>query len=175
MCFYAIKLFLPSFDCPLIASLKSSSCLSKTAQTWRAKPANSSDLVRFSGKSFRHGEKIRLHKSAHETNLGFKSHITKGPPEKCKESVFWIQILCRNQANPQILWCYQAKVTESLQKSGALDVSLAIQLQFSKRRTSRLAHHTRSSARSGARSSVRPDMLLNAQHMQQNILLTCDF
>ena len=77
-------------------------------------------MTRFSGESLRLGEKIRLHKSAHETNLGFKSHVTKGPPEKCKESVFWIQILCRNQANPQILWCYQAKVTDSLQKSGAL-------------------------------------------------------
>jgi len=151
-------------------SLKTASSLSKTAQTWREKPAKHSDLVHFSGKSFRLGEKIRLHKSAHETNLGFKSHVTKGPPEKCKESVFWIQILCRNQANPQILWCYQAKVTESLQKSGALDVSLAIQLQFSKRRTSRLAHHTRSSARSGALGPgstgqlafqcTRPDMLL---------------
>ena len=103
------------------------------------------------------------------------SSTLQSPPEKCKESVFWIQILCRNQANPQILWCYQAKVTESLQKSGALDVSLAIQLQFSKRRTSRLAHHTRSSARSGARSSVRPDMLLSAQRMQKNYRLTCDF
>ena len=101
-------------------SLKCSLSLSKFTQTWREKPANSSDMVHFSGKSFRHGEKIRLHKSAHETNLGFKSHVTKGPPEKCKESVFWIQILCRNQANPQILWCYQAKVTDSLQKSGAL-------------------------------------------------------
>ena len=144
----------PSFDRPLIASLKSSSCLSKTAQTWRAKPANSSDLVHFSGKSFRHGEKIRLHKSAHETNLGFKSHVTKGPPEKCKESVFWIQILCRNQANPQILWCYQAKVTESLQKSGALGPSSTGQLAF---------------------QCTRPDMLLSAQHMQQNHRLTCDF
>ena len=166
-------------------SLKTASSLSKTAQTWREKPANSSDMTRFSGKSLRHGEKIRLHKSAHETNLGFKSHVTKGPPEKCKESVFWIQILCRNQANPQILWCYQAKVTESLQKSGALDVSLAIQLQFSKRRTSRLAHHTRSSARSGALGPgstgqlafqcTRPDMLLSAQRMQENHRLTCDF
>ena len=176
---------LPSFDCPLIASLKSSSCLSKTAQTWRAKPANSSDLVRFSGKSFRHGEKIRLHKSAHETNLGFKSHVTKGSPEKCKESVFWIQILCRNQANPQILWCYQANVTDSLQKSGALSPSLTDRLLFSKRRTSRLAHHTRSSARSGALGPgstgqlafqcTRPDMLLSAQRMQENHRLTCNF
>ena len=126
VCFCDQAVSLPSFDCPLIASLKSSPCLSKTAQTWRAKPANSSDLVHFSGKSFRHGEKIRLHKSAHETNLGFKSHVTKGPPEKCKESVFWIQILCRNQANPQILWCYQAKVTESLQKSGKSTDSLVL-------------------------------------------------
>ena len=96
-----------------------------------------------------------------------------------------LQNLCRNQANPQILWCYQAKVTESLQKSGALDVSLAIQLQFSKRRTSRLAHHTRSSARLGALGPgstgqlafqcTRPDMLLSAQRMQKNHLLTCDF
>ena len=155
--------------CPSsLASLKTASCLCKTAQTWREKPANSSDMTCFSGKSLRYGEKIRLHGGAISSTL-------QSPPEKCKESVFWIQILCRNQANPQILWCYQAKVTESLQKSGALDVSLAIQMQFSKRRTSRLAHHTRSSARSGARSSVRPDMLLNAQHMQQNHLLTCNF
>ena len=85
-------------------SLKTASSLSKTAQTWRKKPANSSDMTRFSGKSLRLGEKIRLHKSAHETNLGFKSHVTKGPPEKCKESVFWIQILCRNQLRLK-KWC----------------------------------------------------------------------
>ena len=36
------------------------------------KPANSSDLVHFSGKSFRHGEKIRLHVNAHETTPGYK-------------------------------------------------------------------------------------------------------
>ena len=34
--------------------------------------------------------------------------------------MFETPILCRNQANPQILCCYQAKVTDSLQKSGAL-------------------------------------------------------
>ena len=80
--------------CPSrLVSLKSTSCLSKTAQTWREKPANSSDMVNFSGKLLRHGEKIRLPESAHETNLGFKSHVTKGPPKKCKESVFGIQIL----------------------------------------------------------------------------------
>ena len=54
---------------PNFASLKPPPCLSKTAQTWREKPANSSDMVRFSGKSFRHGEKIRLHESVHKTNL----------------------------------------------------------------------------------------------------------
>jgi hypothetical protein len=74
-------------------SLKTASSLSKTAQTWREKPANSSDMTRFSGESLRLGEKIRLHKSARETNLGFKSHVPKGPPEKCKESVFGTQIL----------------------------------------------------------------------------------
>ena len=45
---------------PEFLSLKAASCLSKFTQTWREKPANSSDLVHFSGKSFRHGEKIRL-------------------------------------------------------------------------------------------------------------------
>ena len=54
---------------PNFASLKTTSSLSKFAQTWREKPANSSDMVRFSGKSFRHGEKIRLHESVHKTNL----------------------------------------------------------------------------------------------------------
>ena len=54
--------------CPSsLASLKTASCLCKTAQTWREKPANRSDSVSFSGKSFRHGEKIRLHESVHDT------------------------------------------------------------------------------------------------------------
>ena len=47
-------------NAPNFASLKTALCLSKTAQTWREKPANSSDMVCFSGKSFRLGEKIRL-------------------------------------------------------------------------------------------------------------------
>ena len=47
-----------------LASLKTASCLCKTAQTWREKSANNSDLVHFSGKSFRRGEKIRLHGGA---------------------------------------------------------------------------------------------------------------
>ena len=53
---------------PNFASLKPPPCLSKFTQTWREKPANSSDMVLFSGKSFRLGEKIRLHESVHKTN-----------------------------------------------------------------------------------------------------------
>ena len=45
--------------------------------------------------------------------------MLKSPPEKCKESVFEPPILLQNQANPQILLHFQAKVTDSLQKSGA--------------------------------------------------------
>jgi len=45
---------------PNFASLKTTSCLSKFAQTWREKQANSSDMVRFSGKLFRHDNKTRL-------------------------------------------------------------------------------------------------------------------
>ena len=44
---------------PEFLSLKAASCLSKFTQTWREKPANSSDMVCFSGESFRHDEKIR--------------------------------------------------------------------------------------------------------------------
>jgi len=44
---------------PKFLSLKAASCLSEFTQTWRENPANSSDMVSFSGKSFRHGEKIR--------------------------------------------------------------------------------------------------------------------
>ena len=45
---------------PNFVSLKTTSSLSETAQTWREKPANSSDMVRFSGKLFRHDNKTRL-------------------------------------------------------------------------------------------------------------------
>ena len=45
---------------PNFASLKPPPCLSKFTQTWREKPANSSDMVRFSGKLFRHDDNIRL-------------------------------------------------------------------------------------------------------------------
>jgi len=45
---------------PEFLSLKTLPCLSKTAQTWREKPAKPLRLGVFSGKSFRHGEKIRL-------------------------------------------------------------------------------------------------------------------
>jgi len=60
--------------CPSsLASLKTASCLCKTAQTWREKPAKHSDLAHFSGKSFRLGEKIRLDESAHEPHQIQKS------------------------------------------------------------------------------------------------------
>ena len=42
------------------SSLKTASSLSKFTQTWREKPANSSDMVHFSGKSLRLAEKIGL-------------------------------------------------------------------------------------------------------------------
>ena len=42
------------------ASLKTAPCLSKTAQTWREKQANSSDMMSFSGKLLRHDNKTRL-------------------------------------------------------------------------------------------------------------------
>ena len=103
---------------PEFASLKTSSCLSKFTQTWREKPANSSDLVHFSGKSFRHGEKIRLHESVHRTNLEIRVTSRKVCLKSAKNlylryrffdkirqihSFFYIfrqklQILCRNQA-----------------------------------------------------------------------------
>ena len=58
-------------------SLKNTSCLSKASQTWREKPANSSDMVRFSGKSFRLGEKIRLRESVCETNFEIGLRLEK--------------------------------------------------------------------------------------------------
>ena len=99
-------------------SLKSTSCLSKFTQTWREKPANSSDMVCFSGKSFRHGEKIRLHESVHKTNLEIRVTSRKVCLKSAKNlylshrffdkirhihrffDVFRqkLQILCRNQA-----------------------------------------------------------------------------
>ena len=45
---------------PNFASLKTAPCLSKTAQTWREKQANSSDMACFSGKLLRHDNKTRL-------------------------------------------------------------------------------------------------------------------
>ena len=103
------------------ASLKSASCLSKFTQTWREKPANSSDLVQFSGKSFRHGEKIRLHVNAHETTPGYKvtslKVCLKNAKNLCLGHRFFDeirqihrffdgfrqnpQILCRNQARAE--------------------------------------------------------------------------
>ena len=103
---------------PNFTSLKTPSCLSKTAQTWREKPANSSDMVLFSGKSFRLGEKIRLHESVHRTNLEIRVTSRKVRLKSAKNlylrhrffekirqihRFFYLfrqklQILCRNQA-----------------------------------------------------------------------------
>ena len=104
---------------PNFASLKPPPCLSKTAQTWREKPANSSDMVLFSGKSFRLGEKIRLHESVHKTNLETRVTSRKVRLKSAKNlylrhrffykirqihRFFYLfrqklQILCRNQAH----------------------------------------------------------------------------
>jgi len=61
------------------------------AQTWCTFPANYSDMARKSGFM-----KARA-------RMRFKLCL-KSEPEKCKDSVFWTQILWWNQANPQILW-----------------------------------------------------------------------
>ena len=105
--------------CPSsLASLKTASCLCKTAQTWREKPANRSDSVSFSGKSFRHGEKIRLHESVHDTTPRSKATSRKTRLKSAKKLYLShrffdeirqihrffavirqnLQILCRNQA-----------------------------------------------------------------------------
>ena len=73
-----VRVNLVQMRCPSsLASLKTASCLSKTAQTWREKPANYSDLVNFSGKSFRYGEKIRLLESVHDTTPRSKATSRK--------------------------------------------------------------------------------------------------
>ena len=100
-------------------SLKSTSCLSKTAQTWREKPANCSDLVNFSGKSFRHGEKIRLHVNAHETTPGYKVTSLKVCLKNAKNLCLGHRFFVEIRQNPPILLCFQAKPTDSLQNSGA--------------------------------------------------------
>ena len=104
---------------PNFASLKAPPCLSKFTQTWREKPANSSDMVRFSGKSFRLDEKIRLHESVHKTNLEIRVTSRKVRLKSAKNlylryrffdkirqihRFFYLfrqklQILCRNQAH----------------------------------------------------------------------------
>ena len=107
---------------PNFASLKTPPCLSKFTQTWREKPANSSDMVLFSGKSFRLGEKIRLHESAHKTNLEIRVTSREVRLKNAKNlylrhrffeeirqihRFFYLfrqklQILCRNQAHPSV-------------------------------------------------------------------------
>jgi len=86
------------------------------------KPANSSDMVRFSGKSFRLGEKIRLDESAHDTTLDPKGTSRKACLKSAKNlylrhrffdkirqihrffDIFRqkLQILCRNQARTSV-------------------------------------------------------------------------
>ena len=61
---------------PNFARLKTAPCLSKTAQTWREKPANSSDMVLFSGKLLRHDNKTRLLRYV-GAGLSFKSRFTQ--------------------------------------------------------------------------------------------------
>ena len=100
-------------------SLKSTLCLSKTAQTWREKPANCSDLVNFSGKSFRHGEKIRLYENAHETTSGYKATPLKVCLKSAKNLCLGHRFFDKIRQNPPILLCFQAKPTDSFQKSGA--------------------------------------------------------
>ncbi len=58
------------------ASLKTAPCLSKTAQTWREKPANSSDMACFSGKLLRHDNKTRLLRCV-GAGMSFKSRFTQ--------------------------------------------------------------------------------------------------
>ena len=64
---------------PEFLSLKAASCLSKFTQTWREKPANSSDMVYFSGKSFRHGEKIRRTKHTPGSLRAHTAHLARNP------------------------------------------------------------------------------------------------
>ena len=79
-------------------------------------------MVLFSGKSFRHGEKIRLHESVHKTNLEIRVTSRKVRLKSAKNlylrhrffekirqihRFFYLfrqklQILCRNQAHPSV-------------------------------------------------------------------------
>ena len=119
------SVFLSFFDCPLVASLKSTSCLSKFAQTWREKPAKHSDLAHFSGKSFRLGEKIRLHGSAHEPHLDPKVTSRKARLKSAKNLYLRHRffnkirqihrIFDAFRQNPQILCRNQARLVQVLQ------------------------------------------------------------
>ena len=130
----------------MIVSLKSPSCLSKFTQTWREKPANSSDLAHFSGKSFRLGEKSRLHASILEgqSRARFKVRL-KSAKNLCLGHRFFDEI----RQNPPILLCFQANVTDSLQKSGA---HWTAQLP-TRRATSRLCSHRWRTARLANRNA----------------------
>ena len=156
-------------------SLKTASSLSKTAQTWREKPANSSDMVRFSGKSFRHGEKIRLHGG--QSRARFKARL-KSAKNLCFGYRFFVeirqihrffdvfrqklQILCRNQAR-----LVQALQVGYFSRRDDLLVACSDLLTMRPmQRTSRHAPH--------APCAIKRSPLA-ARRDQQNHRLTCDF
>ena len=64
---------------PKFLSLKAASCLSIFTQIWREKPANSSDMMCFSGKSSRHGEKIRRTKHTPGSLRARTAHLARTP------------------------------------------------------------------------------------------------
>ena len=146
--------------CPSsLASLKTASCLSKTAQTWRENrqiaqtwctfPANRSDMARKSGSM----------KRSRKTNPGSKAAPQKLCLKSAKNLCLGHRFFDEIRQNPPILWCFQANVTDSLQKSGALSPSLTDRLLFSKRRTSRHAPHQAFFSPLTSRRAPRPTKL----------------
>ena len=82
---------------PNFASLKHASCLSKTAQTWREKQANSSDIACFSSKLLRHDNKTRLLRYV-GAGLSFKP--------SCRSSTFAVAARL-----PQVALCAEVSLT----------------------------------------------------------------
>ena len=79
-------------------------------------------MVCFSGKSFRHVEKIRLHEALMKTthhHPGFKVTSRKLCLKSAKNLCVGHRFFDEIRQHPPILLHFQAKVTESLQKSGA--------------------------------------------------------
>ena len=89
-------------------------------------------MVRFFGKSFRHGEKIRLPESAHKLTSDSKVTSRKVRLKSAKNLCSGHRFFDEIRQNPPILLCFQAKFTDSLQKSGALDPNLAGRRLFRK-------------------------------------------